>query len=98
MQRLFILPLVVLLALADTGTAWSQDFGTFPPFPGLDSQSITSFPLGPGFYLSWIKILVCWLIFVLWVRSVDWMSQDATTLRLDYKRWNLLGFFTFVVA
>ncbi len=34
----------------------------------------------------------------MWVRSVDWISQDATTLRLDYRRWNLLAFLTFVVA
>lgn len=98
MHRLFILVLAVLWSLADAQRAPAQDFGTFPSYPGLDANNITTFPVGPGFYLSWIKILVCWVIFLLWVRSTDWMSRDATTLRLDYKRWNLVAFFTFVAA
>ncbi|HVU89059.1 MAG TPA: ATPase, T2SS/T4P/T4SS family [Pirellulales bacterium] len=98
MHRLFILVLAVLWSLADAQRASAQDFGTFPSYPGLDANNITTFPVGPGFYLSWIKILVCWVIFLLWVRSTDWMSRDATTLRLDYKRWNLVAFFTFVAA
>lgn len=98
MQRLLILVLALLFTLGGARLAPAQDFGTFPSYPGLDANNITTFPVGPGYYLSLVKVVVCWVIFLLWVRSTDWMSRDATELRLDYKRWNLLGFFSFVVA
>lgn len=98
MPRLYLLVFAALLTLVDARAAWAQDLGTFPPYPGIDANSITKFPLGPGFYLSWPKILVCWIIFLLWVRSVDWMSRDGSTLRLEYRRWNMLAFFSFVAA
>lgn len=98
MPRLYLLAVMALWAALDAPAALAQDLGTFPPYPGVDTPSITKFPLGPGFYLSWPKILVCWLIFLLCVRCVDWMSRDASTLRLEYRRWNMLAFFTFVVA
>lgn len=44
---------------------------------------------GPGFYLAWWKVLLFWLIFLCWVRSSDWVSQDLQELKaLDYKQWN----------
>jgi type II secretory ATPase GspE/PulE/Tfp pilus assembly ATPase PilB-like protein len=98
MHRLAILAVVAFLAVADARTGWAQDYGTFPPYPGIDAQSITKFPLGPGYYLSWIKMAACWVIFLAWVASVDWMSRDGTALHLAYRRWNMLAFFSFVVA
>lgn len=100
MQRLFILLLAVCLVAAFAGLACAQqtDFGHFPEYPGLTSSSVSKFPLGPGYYLSVIKILLSWLTFLLWVRSVDWMSQDGFALKVDYKRWNLIAFFSFLAA
>ncbi|HEY2840757.1 MAG TPA: hypothetical protein VGJ26_16490, partial [Pirellulales bacterium] len=100
MQRLFILLLAVccLAAFAAPAYAQQQDFGRFQGFPGVSPNTVTKFPLGPGFYLNWIKILLSWLVFLFWVRGVDWMSQDGFALKLDYKRWNLIAFFSFLAA
>ena len=59
------------------------------PTPGTDFR-------GPGFYLSWIKILACWSIFLLWVKTTDWVSIDCQELKLDYLRWNPIVFGTFM--
>ncbi len=53
---------------------------------------------GPGYYLSWIKMLACWLVFLLWVGTTDWVSRDAVAHRLDYLRWNPIVFGTFMAA
>jgi len=53
---------------------------------------------GPGGYLNWIKIVACWLVFLLWVHTTDWVSTDAFELKLDYLRWNPIIFGTFMAA
>src|ERR1700712_3185343 len=98
MQRLFILLLAAVLVAAYAEPACAQLFGRFPEFPGVTPTTVTKFPLGPGFYLNWIKILIAWLIFLFWVRGVDWMSQDGFALKINYKRWNLIAFFSFLLA
>jgi type II secretory ATPase GspE/PulE/Tfp pilus assembly ATPase PilB-like protein len=98
MHRLFILVIAALWVAVDAGAVSAEDFSTFPTYPGVDGPNILKFPLGPGFYLSWIKIAVCWAIFLLWVVSTDWMSRDGSELRLQFRRWNMLAFFSFVAA
>ncbi len=51
---------------------------------------------GPGLYMNWIKILVGWLLFVLWVHSTDWVNRDLQELKLKYTRWNPIVFGPFV--
>ena len=68
----------------------------WPPFdpspaPGTDFR-------GPGFYFSWIKIVVCWSIFLAWVKTTDWVSIDSQEIKLDYLRWNPIVFGTFMAA
>ena len=54
---------------------------------------------GPGFYLSWPKILVCWLLFLLWVKTTDWVNCDCQEVKvMDYLRWNPIIFGTFLAA
>jgi type II secretory ATPase GspE/PulE/Tfp pilus assembly ATPase PilB-like protein len=62
-----------------------------PPTPGSAFR-------GPGDYLSWIKILAAWLVFLLWVGTTDWLSTDAQDLKLDFLRWNPIVFGTFMAA
>ena len=50
---------------------------------------------GRAVYLSWIKILACWLVFLLWVHTTDWVSTDCQDLKLDYSRWNPIVFGSF---
>jgi type II secretory ATPase GspE/PulE/Tfp pilus assembly ATPase PilB-like protein len=74
----------VQTALADSTGAW----------PSLDAP----FSRGPGGYLSPVKIILCWLLFLLWVRTTDFVSQDCQRMRLNYVVWNSVVFFTFVAA
>ena len=42
---------------------------------------------GPGHYLGWGKIIACWLVFLTWVYSTDWVSRDGQELKLAFLRW-----------
>jgi type II secretory ATPase GspE/PulE/Tfp pilus assembly ATPase PilB-like protein len=53
---------------------------------------------GPGYYLNWIKLAACWLVFLAWVGTTDWVSRDAVETRMDYLRWNPAVFGTFLAA
>ncbi len=53
---------------------------------------------GPGSYLSWPKLLGCWILFLLWVRTTDWVSTDAQEYKLNYLRWNPIVFGVFFGA
>ncbi len=54
---------------------------------------------GPGFYLSWIKMLAAWLLFLLWVKTTDWVNVDCQEVKaMDYLRWNPLVFGPFMAA
>jgi type II secretory ATPase GspE/PulE/Tfp pilus assembly ATPase PilB-like protein len=56
------------------------------------------FQRASGNYLSWFKILLSWMLFLLWVRTTDWVSRDCLNLRLGYVRWNCTVFFSFLAA
>jgi len=53
---------------------------------------------GPGFYLSWVKIVACWLVFLVWVATTDWVSRDCQATKLDHLRWNPVVVGTFMLA
>lgn len=53
---------------------------------------------GPGQYLNWIKIIACWLLFLMWVATTDWLSIDCQALKLNYLRWNPIVFGSFMTA
>lgn len=54
---------------------------------------------GPGFYLSWPKIIACWFLFMLWVKTTDWVNVDCQEVKaMDYMRWNPIVFGTFLGA
>jgi type II secretory ATPase GspE/PulE/Tfp pilus assembly ATPase PilB-like protein len=56
------------------------------------------FSRGPGAYLSPWKITITWLLFLVWVRTTDWISQDAQLMKLRYALWNAIAFFSFFVC
>jgi type II secretory ATPase GspE/PulE/Tfp pilus assembly ATPase PilB-like protein len=45
--------------------------------------------------MSWPKLLTVWILFLLWVRSVDWINRDSQIHELGYGRWNAIAFFPF---
>lgn len=57
-----------------------------------------AFDRGSGGYFSLLKIIPWWLLFLLWVKTTDWVSQDTYRLRQNYGLWNSLAFFPFLVA
>jgi hypothetical protein len=81
------------VVLAASATAvWAADAGnTWPALP---------FTRGPGAYLSPWKILGrgSWLLFLAWVRTTDWISQDAQLMKLRHAMWNPIAYFSFLVA
>jgi len=53
---------------------------------------------GGGGYLSPWKIIGFWLLFLAWVRTTDWISEDSQLLKLRWTMWNAIAFFSFFVA
>ena len=53
---------------------------------------------GPGGYLSLIKILAFWILFAIWVATMDWLNHDCSYTQQPYAIWNTVVFFTFVGA
>lgn len=87
-------PLVAALAGWNwlAGVAAADDS---PVWPIMDEAARAR---GPGFYLSIWKIALAWLLFLLWVRTSDWVNRDIHERRLRYARWNSLVVFPFLVA
>ena len=72
---------VALLLTMGAGQLRADEWPAFPLPKGPTFR-------GPGSYLNWLKILACWSVFLLWVKSCDWVSTDCLDLKLDYLRWN----------
>lgn len=91
-RMLLILTLTAAIVGIGAADALAQQDGQWP------SMVLKANWRGPGFYLSWIKIISCWLVFVFWVRSTDWISQDGQEVPLNYLRWNSIAFGSFLAA
>lgn len=59
---------------------------------------VEPFSRGPGNYLSLVKIAVCWLLFLIWIASSDWVNRDCQKRRLSYAKWNAVVVFPFLIA
>ena len=90
MLRLFVVfaGAIALWSVAAT-SAQAQDFDPWPS---------TTFLRGTGFYLSPWKVIGAWLVFLAWVRSADWVSQDSQALGLRWTLWNPIVYFSFLLA
>jgi type II secretory ATPase GspE/PulE/Tfp pilus assembly ATPase PilB-like protein len=53
---------------------------------------------GPGNYLSLPNLLISWLLFALWIWTVDWVNRDCLLVRQNYAVWNLVLFVPFLLA
>ena len=86
----------VLLVLAPTPLLMAQESGAWPPYPGDPST------YGPGFYLAGYKLLLCWLLFMLWIKTSAWVNRDAqkvgASIGLPHTIWNPIVVFPFFVA
>jgi len=96
-MRHFLLVLLVSVAMM---TIWAA--GAQPLFAQEDAGG-GQFPIedgwsGPGGYLSLFKVFACWLVFLAWVATTDWVNRDLQAHNLDYLRWNPIVFGTFMGA
>ena len=57
-----------------------------------------SIPRNHQFSVSWPKLLIFWLLFLIWVRSVDWVNRDSQIHELGYGKWNLIMFLPFFLV
>jgi type II secretory ATPase GspE/PulE/Tfp pilus assembly ATPase PilB-like protein len=53
---------------------------------------------GPGNYINLINLLICWLLFALWIWTVDWVNRDCLLVRQNYAIWNVAVFVPFLLA
>ena len=89
---LLILAVTTAIFVLGAGELLAQQDGEWPSLP------LKRDFRGPGSYLSWIKIIACWLVFLVWVRSTDWANEDCQELKLDHLRWNPIVVGPFVAA
>jgi type II secretory ATPase GspE/PulE/Tfp pilus assembly ATPase PilB-like protein len=87
--------LVVSLTVAAVGALGVQDALAQSPWAAYPIKEGWS---GPGFYLNLGKILACWLLFLCWVYTTDWVSRDVQEVKLGFQRWNPIVFGTFMAA
>ncbi len=89
-----VIPLLVVglvLVVADVATA-QAGWKTHPDVNG------PSIPRGAGGYFSWWKLLLAWLLFLMWVKVTDWVSRDCQDTELPFGTWVPIVFFPFLVG
>jgi type II secretory ATPase GspE/PulE/Tfp pilus assembly ATPase PilB-like protein len=71
-----------------------------PPAPAIqldkwnDDHSVLRFKQP---FIYWPKLLLLWFLFILWVRSADWVNRDSQVFSLGYGKWNPILFFPFLL-
>lgn len=50
------------------------------------------------FAIYWPKLLGIWLLFLIWVKSADWVNRDSQVFNQGYGKWNPILFFPFFAA
>lgn len=83
----------LVLVLAGTAFVHAQDM-EWPAYP-LDGNNITR---GPGSYFAWWKLLLLWGLFLIWVRTTDWINRDTQILKLNHQLWNPVNSIPFLVV
>lgn len=70
-----------------------------PPPPHLDKWNDNhSIPRSKVSAVSWLKLFSVWLLFVIWVKSADWINRDTQIFNLSYGTWNPAIFFPFLIV
>ena len=79
-----------------TSAAMAQE-AQWPVYP-LDGHLFPEgeYGRGPGGYLSIFSIIVYWLLFLVWIKAVDWVNRDTVHMRMSAPLWNSIVFFPFL--
>ncbi|HWB00297.1 MAG TPA: ATPase, T2SS/T4P/T4SS family [Pirellulales bacterium] len=93
--------LAALILISIDSPAAAQSPGQAWP-PNLDQLTgladTAKFVRGTGGYFGPVKLALCWLVFLGWVRSTDWMNTDGIRTKGNYQVWNLIAVGSFVGA
>ncbi|RUL89714.1 GspE/PulE family protein [Tautonia sociabilis] len=95
-----IRPRLVLatLALAILGVAAGAEAAELPALLFAQSGAINALR-GPGLYINLFKFVPVVLIYLAWVKTVDWVDDDMRELQnLRFEMWNSLVFFSGVLG
>ncbi len=92
--RLFLLVAVTALLVTMSGCGPGEEP---EKWPAMNLKHGADFR-GDGGYLSWVNIMLAWLVFGFWVRTTDWVNTDVQELKLDYRLWNSVVFGSFMLA
>ena len=85
--------LLVLFGFAHAADAAEAAWFLFAQSAAMNTQR------GPGFYLSLFKFLPVLAIYMMWVKSSDWVDDDCRELNnLKFELWNSVVFFTGVLG
>ncbi len=49
-------------------------------------------------FINWFKLLAIYIIFLVWVKSADWVNRDTQLFDLGYGKWNPILFFPFLAV
>jgi type II secretory ATPase GspE/PulE/Tfp pilus assembly ATPase PilB-like protein len=70
-----------------------------PAPPNLDKwNDAHSIPRMKRPFFYWPKLLAIWLLFLIWVKSADWVNRDTQIFDLGYGKWNPIVFFPFLAV
>ena len=83
---------------AEEGTSTSDEAASEGEGGGDAAPAAGSGWAGPGMYMSITKILLGWIVVLMWVYSTDWVSRDAQEHKFDHFKWNPLVFGPFLVG
>lgn len=68
----------------------------------LFAQNAATFERGPGGYLSWWKMLLIAIVFLLWVRAADWINRDTMKIgdrtEMLSEVWNPIVVISFLIG
>ena len=85
-------------AMAVLGAAAVAEGADLPLLPFAQSGAMNGLR-GPGLYLNLFKFVPVLLIYLAWIKTVDWVDDDTRTLQnVRFEMWNSLVFFAGILG
>ncbi|REJ70435.1 MAG: hypothetical protein DWQ31_00910 [Planctomycetota bacterium] len=91
-RRGILLVVLFALSLGMATTVAAEEGHVWPHY------QVDDYYRGPGHYFSWVKLALIYLIFLAWVKSTDWIHQDAHRVRQRPQLWVSLVVGSFAAA
>jgi len=48
-------------------------------------------------FFAWWKVALLWILFLIWVKSADWVNRDTQIVDTGYGKWNPIIYFPFAL-